>query len=266
MDKLVKLMVDRGWPKDDIEYTLNLLTKKRTKNSEMKQNMDRFVYWMSLLVIALTNFIGSFFLIPFFFILQGVNLFIFIILFALTFGFLFNFLIMGTEQLEWKHHLFAGVLIPLLTIFDIKIMLRFTDIISEEFNKALFYDANSIIIIFVFAFISPYLVSIIIGKHKIYYPYQENRMDYAMQKHSPAEDSLPDVDEKMLHYTIETMRHGEDLDSEDKISIRSKRNRKDRKPLTKKTKKEGEEDKKRKPKARRAEDRPNEKKKQKKKN
>ncbi len=226
MDKLVKLMVDRGWPKEDIEYTLNLLTKKRTKNSEMKKNLDRFVYWMSLLVIALTNFIGSFFLIPFFFILQGPNLLIFILLFALIFGLLFNFLIMGIEQLEWKHHLFAGVLIPLLTIFDIKIMLRFTDIISDEFNKALFYDANSIIIIFVFAFISPYIISIIIGRHKIYSPYDHERMDYLIQKHKPAKDSLPDVDEKMLHYTIQNIKHGEELDSEDRISIRSKKKRK----------------------------------------
>ena len=146
---------------------------KRAKADREKQKvrlvykLDNFVYWTSLVLLALFNLVACFFLIPFLMFFSGFYLYLTVACFGLIFGFLFNLLIMGIEHLEQKHHLIAGLFIPALAVIDIVIILRIVERINQVLVRPVTYNTGQIVIIFIFAFVAPYLFTVITRKQKL---------------------------------------------------------------------------------------------------
>jgi hypothetical protein len=145
----------------------NLELNRALHNNKVTKNLDLFVYWTSLALLALFNLIACFFLIPFLMFFDGFYLYLSVTLFGLMFGLLFNFLIIGLEHLDDHHMVIAGIFIPLLAVVDIVIILRITEKINDILKTSIEYDVSMIIIIFITAFVLPYLATVIAGKHKI---------------------------------------------------------------------------------------------------
>jgi hypothetical protein len=149
------------------QSTENLQLNRALHNNKVSKNLDQFVYWTSLALLALFNLIACFFLIPFLMFFDGFYLYLSVVLFGLMFGLLFNFLIIGLEHLDDHHMILAGIFIPLLAVVDIVIILRITERINSILKATVQYDISMIIIIFIVAFILPYLATVVTGKHKI---------------------------------------------------------------------------------------------------
>lgn len=144
-----------------------LILSRNIHNKNVSKNLDLFVYWTSLALLALFNLIACFFLIPFLMFFDGFYLYLSVVLFGLMFGILFNFLIIGLEHLDNHHMIIAGIFIPLLAVIDMVLILKIVERINMILKVSVEYDVSMIIIIFITVFVLPYLVSVVTGKHKI---------------------------------------------------------------------------------------------------
>jgi len=149
------------------EVRKNLKEHRKLHNAKVSANLDLFMYWTSLSLLALFNLIAVFFLIPFLMFFEGLYLYIAVGGFGLCFGFLFNLLILGIEHLEQKHSVIAGIFIPILAVADISLILKISEHLNSLVTRIASYSVSEIIIIFVGAFIAPYLFSVVTGKHKL---------------------------------------------------------------------------------------------------
>jgi hypothetical protein len=131
------------------------------------EKLDRLVYWSSLVLLALLNFVACFFLIPFLMFLEGIYLYAAVACLGLMFGFLFNLLILGIEHLEHKHTIIAGIFMPLLAVLDISLILNISEKISSLLVRPITYNVPMVVMVFIFSFILPYLISVLSGRHKL---------------------------------------------------------------------------------------------------
>jgi hypothetical protein len=144
-----------------------LLEHRDAYKARVNEKIDNLVYWLSLALLALFNFIACFFLIPFLILLDGWQLYLAVGAFGLAFGLLFNLLILGLEHLEHHHSVIAGIFIPLLAVLDISLILKMTEQINSLFVKPVQYDVPLVILIFISVFVAPYLFSVLTGRHKM---------------------------------------------------------------------------------------------------
>ena len=118
MDNIKNRLIEKGWNKRDVSKTIKIIERaKKNKHPQIKI-LDKFVYWFSLLIAIIGNLIISISLIPVLLALKGAQLYAVIITLGLAFGLLFELLIRGVENLETKHHLFLGIIIPIIAVIN----------------------------------------------------------------------------------------------------------------------------------------------------
>ena len=122
MENIRKYLLEKGWKRKDIESAIKIIRHaKKHKHPKIKL-LDKAVYWISLAVAIAGNFIISIALMPFLLALNGFHLFLFIIALGASFGLLFELLVRGIEGLEAKHHLFLGIIIPIVALVSFVII------------------------------------------------------------------------------------------------------------------------------------------------
>lgn len=116
MKGIKKHLVEKGWKKSDINKAIKIIGRaKKSKHPHIKL-LDKLVYWFSLLVAIIGNLIISVSLIPVLLALNGPQLYSVIITLGMAFGLLFELLVRGIENLEAKHHIFLGIIIPIVAV------------------------------------------------------------------------------------------------------------------------------------------------------
>ena len=155
MKNIKGYLVEKGWSKKDINKTVRIIEKaKKNKHPKIKI-LDKFVYWFSLLIAIIGNIIISISLIPVLIALKNFQLYFVIAILGLAFGLLFELLIRSIENLEIKHHLFLGILIPIIAVMNFII-------ISNNIKKLIGIESpqNPIIVgaTYSIAFILPYII------------------------------------------------------------------------------------------------------------
>ena len=162
----VRRLKEKGWPEEDIKKTEEIIERRRREDkSRTYVSMNRMLYWSALIVIVLGNFAISMFLIPFLLVLKKIGLDIIIVTIAFAFGLLFNLLVMDIEHVEKKHHLFAVIMIPIIALVNFIIMVNVANSLGEAMNLPITrQNPYFISLIYVIAFVLPYLYSLIIKK------------------------------------------------------------------------------------------------------
>ncbi len=156
MRKTRKLeLQNKGWSDEDIINAENILEKEEKKDVFL----SKIVFGTALVVIILANLAVSLVMVPFLIVFSKAVLYTFVTILAATIGFTYNFLITDIGHLEKKHHLFASIIVPLLTLVNMVVVV----IISNRFISELEIQNNPhnpwvISIIFAVAFILPYLI------------------------------------------------------------------------------------------------------------
>src|SRR3990167_755150 len=87
-------LIEKGWRKSDINKTIKITG----------------------------NFVISVALIPELIALKGYQLYLIIITLGISFGLLFELLLRTIEHLNAKHHLFLGIIVPVLAVINIVIV------------------------------------------------------------------------------------------------------------------------------------------------
>lgn len=160
-----EMLLKKGWREEDIRKAEAVLEKTELKDLLF----SKITFWSALVVIVFANLMVSLVLIPFMIILNSNALYFTVIVLAGVVGFLYNFLILDIGHLEKKHHLLAGIIIPLVGLVNTTIMV----LVSNRFIQDLKVQNSPhnpwlVGIVFAVAFILPYLVDRIRGKHLFY--------------------------------------------------------------------------------------------------
>tara|TARA_Y100000310_G_scaffold268334_1_gene280860 strand:- start:115 stop:591 length:477 start_codon:yes stop_codon:yes gene_type:complete len=143
-----------GWSETEIKHTQSELEKVASHDV----HFSKIVFWSALVVIIFANLIVSLVLIPFLIALQEWFLYLIIAILAATVGFLYNFLIMDIGHLEKKHHLAAGIIIPIIALVNMIIMVLVANKFIADLNVDNVHSPWLVAVVFAVAFILPYIV------------------------------------------------------------------------------------------------------------
>ncbi len=146
----------KGWSEDEIEHAEQELEKAASHDV----HFSKIIFWSSLVVIIFGNLLVSLVLIPFLIVFSKWMLYSVVILLAATIGFLYSFLVKDIGHLKKKHHISAGIIIPLIALANMVMMVLF----SNKFIKGIKINTEPhnpwlVAIIFAVAFIVPYVIS-----------------------------------------------------------------------------------------------------------
>jgi hypothetical protein len=155
-------LAEKGWSRAEIDKAAQILHGKEDPGKiYFQKQMNPIVYWMTLIVSIIANMVVSVVLIPFLLTVQdAVTLYFIIGLLALAFGFFFNLLLTDMENVDPQHHVIAGVFIPALAVINIFIVINITSVLDKVLlGGQLSQNAIVIALVYVTAFIAPYLIS-----------------------------------------------------------------------------------------------------------
>ncbi len=157
----------KGWTAEEIKKAEAILDKTEPHHIFF----SKITFWSALVVIIFANLLVSLVLIPFLIVLNQWILYFTIIILAGVIGFLYNFLILDLGYLEKKHHLLAGIIVPLLALANIVIMVLVSNrFIADLKIRTPLHNPWLIGLVFALAFITPYLIARIRKKHLFYKP------------------------------------------------------------------------------------------------
>jgi hypothetical protein len=163
-EKLKKSLKEKGWTQEEVDKAMQIMeaTHPEIKHVETRtqitSHFNVFVYWTALIVAMIGNIMLAVILVPLMLYLSSGILYFVIAVIALTFGILFNALVNSIEEVDYKHHIVAGVFIPAIAILNVYIMIRFSNAVNATYT--LTEQAHSPVIIgtlYVGFFVLPYL-------------------------------------------------------------------------------------------------------------
>jgi len=151
---LEERLAEKGWSKRDISKTVRIIRKAK-KHPKIRV-LDESVYWFSLLLAIIGNFIISVSLIPVLLVLQSFPLYLVLITIGVAFGLLFELLIRTIEHLEVQEHLFLGIIVPAIAVFNVFIIVVFSNSLEEVIKIDNPQNPLMIGVVYAGAFILPY--------------------------------------------------------------------------------------------------------------
>ena len=144
-------LLEKGWVEKEIKHAEKILDRAEQRDIFL----TKITFWSALVVIVFANIIVSLVLIPFLIVFNKWILYSIVIIIAGTIGFLYNFLINDISHLEKKHHLLAGIIIPLLALANVIVMVTLSNrliVVSKHHNPWI------VAVLFAVAFILPYVL------------------------------------------------------------------------------------------------------------
>ncbi len=126
------------------------------KSQEQASPHLELLFWITLFVILIANFMYTIIIIPLIMLSSGTSLLLIILLGFLA-GFIFSHLMKNIQKLGMKHHLIAAILIPSLSAANLFIMVAISDKLSSILNMPTNQSPYSLFIAYTIAFLAPYL-------------------------------------------------------------------------------------------------------------
>ncbi|MBI2655465.1 hypothetical protein HYX06_03515 [Candidatus Woesearchaeota archaeon] len=168
MENLKKRLEKRGWKNHEIEKAVGIIA--RAKQNKTKENLflGKRVFWILLIVLIASNFAVSVAMVPLLMALKGAGLYFVIIVLGLVFGFVFELVIRTIEHLEYRHHLFLAVFIPLTALINAFIISGLSNDMAAGLGMQNPHSPLAVGIVYAASFVLPYLVYRFILKMEYY--------------------------------------------------------------------------------------------------
>lgn len=146
----------KGWSDEEIEKALTIIQSAEEKKHPHIKLLDKSIYWIGLLLIIFGNIAFSIFLMPLLVTIEGLSLYIIIILLAGTFGVLMSILIKDIENLEKHHHLALLFVVPIVGLINFGIVVNIAN--HDKIATLLEVHHNPFIIglVYLAGFLLPY--------------------------------------------------------------------------------------------------------------
>ena len=110
------------WTKDEIDKTVEILSRAKEKKTGLVRFLDEVVYISAFVVAVLINFALSIALVPVMIAFYGIWLYLVIAMLALTFGVLFEALMRDIEALQFRHHVINTLIVPGIAVINLIII------------------------------------------------------------------------------------------------------------------------------------------------
>jgi hypothetical protein len=150
----------RGWEEHEINRVMDILYSdyKKKKHIIYTKKSNLLIYWVNLFVLTIGNFLIAFILIPFLLTLKGSGLYLIIVILGIVFGTLFSIMIRDIEMLETKHHIFATIYIPLISILTLYIMVTVANNLENILGMGVQHQPLPVSILYAVVFVLPYIL------------------------------------------------------------------------------------------------------------
>jgi len=153
--KRKKELKEKGWDTREITWAEEVL-ERSTRHDIF---LSTLVFWSALIVIIFANFVVSFVLVPFLVVFNKITLYSIVILLAGVVGFLYNFLVTDIGHLETKHHVLAGIIVPIIALANMIVVVLVSNKFIESVEiQNIPHNPYSIAIVFAVAFILPTII------------------------------------------------------------------------------------------------------------
>ena len=164
--RIVETLKKKGWSEEDIKKAHSIIEARyRVDKSRTIPTSNKVVFWSIFIVIIILNFLISLTLIPFLMVLNNMGLNFIIVVIAAIFGILFTFML-NLAHISKKHHTIAGIFIPVIAIFNFFFIVYLTNLMNEVLQLTeVRQNPATIGMIYVIAFIAPYLIDLAIKKY-----------------------------------------------------------------------------------------------------
>jgi hypothetical protein len=157
---LTKRMQKKGWSQEELEHLNLTLAEHQSKHLIFSKTYDKSHHWIMLILLVLINVAGFALLIPFY-ILFNEWAYILTAIYAIALGFVLDAAIKTTSQLEGHHHIFSGLITPMISIIS---LLTITYYLQQHFHVALTINYLNAAIAYAIIIQLPYYTRILIEK------------------------------------------------------------------------------------------------------
>jgi hypothetical protein len=158
MKDLASRLREKGWTQEEIEHAVTILGESKKHKPKITVVFDQLVYWVALILAIVGNIVLSVVLIPFLLVLNNIQLYIFVVVLAGSFGLLFSQILRDIEGLDKKHHVIAGIFIPALALINIYVMVNLANFLDKVFKLSkVEHNPVLISIVYVVFFTFPYI-------------------------------------------------------------------------------------------------------------
>lgn len=158
MKDIYENLKNKGWNHEEIQRAMTIIRYGKSNQKNLFFQNKTIIYWVTLFVLTIFNIILSLMLVPFFIFFQHSFVYVFIVIFACGFGYVFNFLLKDIEFSDPRHHIIAGLFIPAIAIINIYIVINLTNYFIQlsKINQ-LSYNPYITSFIYVISFMIPYV-------------------------------------------------------------------------------------------------------------
>lgn len=162
MKDLASRLREKGWTQEEIVRAVAIIDESKKHKPKITLLLDQLIYWVALILAIIGNIVLSVVLIPFLLVLNSIQLYIFVVILASSFGLLFSQLLKDIQGLDRKHYVIAGIFIPTLALINVYVMVNLANFLDKIFklSKAS-HNPVLISIIYVVFFIFPYVFRLI---------------------------------------------------------------------------------------------------------
>jgi len=148
---------EKGWTSEEI------LRSKRMMGDESRSKlMNKWVYWIALIFAIIANFLVNVALIPVLITFDSLALFATLVLVGVSFGILFTLILRDIELVDPKHHVIAGIFLPILAGIVSYVTVRLSNQLALAVNTDLLVTQSTLFVpvVYILAFTLPYLISV----------------------------------------------------------------------------------------------------------
>lgn len=146
--------------KKELETRIDSIRKLRADSvMEMQKSAQNILYWQTILVMFIANMFIAIVLVPILLMVTGFFAGVVVGILGLLFGMIFDHLVRDIQHLKKHHHLFAGVFIPAVAVFNLFIITRVANKAAPLLGLTGRQDSFILSLVFIVAFLLPYLIS-----------------------------------------------------------------------------------------------------------
>ena len=151
---------EKGWDDEHIARAKYILEKD--PGVIRARTWNYAVYWFCLIVAIIGNFVVNLALIPVFLGMDTITVFLTLLLVGGSFGLLFTIILLDLEMVDPKHHVIAGIFLPILAGIVSYVTVSLSNELARAVHTELLVTQNVIFVplVYVLAFTLPYLLSV----------------------------------------------------------------------------------------------------------
>ena len=168
MENLKKRLEKRGWKNNEIEKAVGIIAKAKQNKTKENLFLGKRIFWILLIILIASNFAVSVALMPLLIALSGAALYFIIMVLGLIFGLAFELVIRTIEHLEYRHHLFLAVFIPLTALINAFIISGLSNDLAAGLSLQNSHSPLAVGLVYAVSFVLPYMVYRFVLKREYY--------------------------------------------------------------------------------------------------